>query len=264
MAERDYVLGTHDDEVTRLGLQHAVWRRQALEGWTHAGFTAGQTLIDIGCGPGYASLDLAEIARRDGRIVAVDRSRRFLDTLTDAAARRRLANIETFEADLDADALPEVVADGAWVRWVFAFVKQPKELVAKIRARLRRGGALVIHEYFDYATWRIAPRSAAFEKYVTTVMESWRAAGGEPDIGLQLPAWLTEAGFTIRRLRPIVDFLTPRDFAWQWPKTFVEVGIERLIELGRMTPDDAREVRRAFADSQLTVTPSVVEIVAIA
>ena len=30
-AERDYVLGTHDDEVMRLGLQHRVWRPRALD-----------------------------------------------------------------------------------------------------------------------------------------------------------------------------------------------------------------------------------------
>ena len=29
MAERDYVLGTHDDEIYRLGFQHRVWRPRA-------------------------------------------------------------------------------------------------------------------------------------------------------------------------------------------------------------------------------------------
>src|SRR5258708_21651917 len=60
-AERDYVLGTHDDEVARLGLQHRVWRARALDAWRRPGFTVGQTLLDIGCGPGLASADLAEI-----------------------------------------------------------------------------------------------------------------------------------------------------------------------------------------------------------
>src|SRR6266513_624084 len=54
-AERDYVLGTHDDEVARLGLQHRVWRPRALDAWRRAQFTRGQTILDIGCGPGYAS-----------------------------------------------------------------------------------------------------------------------------------------------------------------------------------------------------------------
>ncbi|MEK6375327.1 MAG: methyltransferase domain-containing protein [Acidobacteriota bacterium] len=102
----DYVLGTHDQELARLGLQHRVWRSRALDAWTRVGFTAGQTLLDVGCGPGYAALDLAEIAGAGGRVVAVDRSARFLDALRSAAVRNGLTNITARQVDLDADALP--------------------------------------------------------------------------------------------------------------------------------------------------------------
>src|SRR5262249_55936375 len=56
-AERDYVLGTHDAEIARLGLQHRVWRPRVLDAWRRAGLTSGWTAVDVGCGPGYASLD---------------------------------------------------------------------------------------------------------------------------------------------------------------------------------------------------------------
>ena len=115
-SEKDYVLGTHDAEVERLGLQHRVWRPHASEAWKRAGFTPGQTLLDIGCGPGYASLDLAEIVGPKGRVIAFDRSRRFLDVLEAAARARSLSNIETHELDLDLNPLPNVRADGAWSR----------------------------------------------------------------------------------------------------------------------------------------------------
>jgi SAM-dependent methyltransferase len=261
--ERDYVLGTHDEEVERLGLQHRVWRPRALRAWIDAGFTAGQTLIDLGCGPGFATLDLAEIAGAEGRVVAIDRSRRFLDVLR----ARHLRNVETHELDLDEDELPAYSADGAWVRWVFAFVKRPQELLAKVRRALRPGGVLVVHEYFDYRTWRVAPRAEAFERFVTTVMATWRESGGEPDIGLDLPRWLGVLGFEVLRLQPIIEVVTPSSFIWQWPKTFIEVGLERLIGLGRITDEDARQVREVIAAREadprtLMTTPAVMEIVA--
>ncbi len=193
--DRDYVLGTHDDEISRLALQHRVWRARALDAWRRAGFTVGQTLLDIGCGPGYASVDLAEIVGPSGRIVAIDRSRRFLDTLEATRLQRGLDNITTLELDLDEADLPTVGADGAWSRWVFAFVKHPRDLLARVGGAMKRGGVLVVHEYFDYSTWRVAPRSRDIEEFVSAVMESWRADGGEPDIGLDLPIWLEELGF---------------------------------------------------------------------
>src|SRR5262249_17956183 len=100
MSERDYVLGTHDAEIERLGLQHRVWRARALDAWQRAGIDAGQTVIDVGAGPGYASLDLADIVGGSGRVIAVERTRRFLDALQDMARRRGFDNISTIEADV--------------------------------------------------------------------------------------------------------------------------------------------------------------------
>ena len=60
-AERDYVLGTHEQELARLGLQHRAWRPVALDCWQRAGITVGKRVLDVGAGPGYAAVDLAEI-----------------------------------------------------------------------------------------------------------------------------------------------------------------------------------------------------------
>jgi SAM-dependent methyltransferase len=266
--ERDYVLGTHDDEISRLALQHRVWRPRALDAWRRAGFTVGQTLLDIGCGPGHASVDLAEIVGPSGRILAIDRSRRFLDALEATCLQRGLGNITTLELDLHEADLPTVGADGAWSRWIFAFVKRPRDLLVRVGAALKRGGVLVVHEYFDYSTWRVAPRSPDLEEFVRVVMESWRANGGEPDIGLDLPRWLEELGFETKRIHPIIDVVPASNFVWQWPRAFIQVGLRRLLELGHLTPARVLAISEALATSEaarhtLMVTPAVLEIIAV-
>ncbi|HKV99850.1 MAG TPA: methyltransferase domain-containing protein [Vicinamibacterales bacterium] len=242
--ERDYVLGTHDEEIARLGVQHRVWRDKVLDVWTRAGFTSGQTIADIGCGPGYATLDLAEIVGPTGRVIAIDRSRRFLDALESTA--RGLFNITTFEHDLDADGLPDVRVDATWCRWVAAFVKRPRDLAVAVHRVIRPGGVAVFHEYLDYAAWRLLPRSPEFEEFVRVVIETWRASGGEPDIGLNLGAWLEESGFQIEQYRPIVEIISPADAAWQWPQAFFDVGLRRLVDIGAFTAERAAAVEQAF------------------
>lgn len=266
--DKDYVLGTHDEEITRLGLQHRVWLPRASDAWRRAGFRAGHTLVDLGCGPGYATTDLAGIAGPRGRAIGFDRSRRFLDA---AAARARglgLANAEFHELDLDEQALPVRGADGAWSRWVYAFVRDPRAVLAKAAAALKPGGVMVLHEYCDYRAWRLAPRRAEFEWFVGEVMASWREHGGEPDIGLELPRWLAELGFEVRELRPIIEAVRPDDFLYEWPDAFVGVGLQRLVDLGRVTGTQADGVRAAFRESQATpgafqLTPTVIEIIAV-
>ena len=266
--DRDYLLGTHAEEVARLALQHRVWRPRASDAWRRAGFTIGQTILDVGCGPGYATLDLAEIVGPTGRIIALDRSARFLGTLESERQRRGLDMIQAHEVDLDIDTFPRVEADGAWCRWVLAFVKRPRALLERIGNSLKPGGVLVLHEYFDYSTWRTAPRCAEIEEFVQVVIDSWRADGGEPDIGLDLPGWLAALGFKILALKPIIDIIPASNFIWQWPKAFIQVGLDRLVELGHLSKERALAIARAFdacsaKPHTLMITPAVLEIIAV-
>lgn len=265
--DKDYVLGTHDQEIERLGLQHRVWRPRVTDAWRRAGFTVGQTLLDIGCGPGYATIDLAEIAGREGRAIGIDRSRRFLDAGAAAARARGLANIEWLEQDLDEKDLPDLQADGAWSRWIYAFVRDPRALLARVARALRPGGTMVLYEYVDYRAWRLSPGREVFEGFVAEVMASWREHGGEPDIAIELPRWLEQLGFEVRETRPCVEVARPNDFVAQWPDAFVDVGVQRLVDLGRVDAARAEAIRDAYRESQSTpgafqLTPTVLEIIA--
>jgi ubiquinone/menaquinone biosynthesis C-methylase UbiE len=265
--DRDYVLGTHDDEIARLGLQANVWRPHALAAWQQAGFNVGQTIIDVGCGPGYATLDLAELVGPDGCVHAVDRSRRFLDTLDARRRARGLENVYTIESDLDELSFDPEIADAAWCRWVLAFVLRPRDLLARVASALKPGGVFVSHEYFDYASWRTLPKSALFEEFVTATIINWRASGGEPDIGAEIPRWLEELDFDIESVKPLVFVITPRDYMWQWPTSFMDVGLTRLVDLGAIDPvrgaEMALEMRAITTSSRMRmITPGLVEVIA--
>jgi SAM-dependent methyltransferase len=243
-------------------------RQTAPNTGERAGITRGQTILDVGCGTGYAACDLAEIVGPDGRVIALDRSRRFLDALEIFQTERRLANITSVEQDLDDSKFPELQADGAWARWVFAFVKHPRELVARVAARLKPRAPFVVFEYCVYSTWGLAPRLPELEEFVKAVMESWRADGGEPDIGRQLPQWLEELQFEIKSLNPIVDVIPKTNYVWQWPAAFLDVGIKRLVDIKRLTPERGSAIREAFATREaephaLMITPVVLEIIAV-
>ncbi len=265
--DRDYVLGTHDEEVMRLGLQHNVWRPRALAAWYRAGFNVGQTILDVGSGPGYATLDLAELVGPTGRVIAVDRSRRFLDALEERRDARGLEHVRVIEADLDDVSFDAASADGAWCRWVLAFVPRPRDLLARVARALKPGATFAIHEYFDYAAWHVIPRSPLFEEFVSATIDNWRRSGGEPDIGLELPRWLEELGFEITVIRPIIDVISARDYAWQWPTTFMQIGLQRLAETGAIPQDRAASIGaelRQISDSTTArmITPGVLEVVA--
>lgn len=267
MSERDYVLGTHDAEIARLRLQHRVWRPRMLDAWRRAGITQGQTVIDVGCGPGYAALELSDIVGPQGRVIAVERSARFLDALRDAAKRNAINNISAIEADITESSLGEATADAAWCRWVFSWLSQPERGIANIARALKPEGIAIFHEYLDYGTWGLAPRSDAFSALVQAVIDSVTKTGANIDSALRLPGHLEQAGIEILSLKPIIDIVGPENYVWQWPTSFARDFHQKLVDDGLIAPERAHQALADIARAETEpgtrmITPMVLEIIA--
>ena len=265
MAEREYVLGTQSDEVERLGLQHRVWRPLVLEGFARAGIANGQVVIDVGAGPGFGTADLAELVGPDGRVIALEQSRRFLESLASRMDRLGLGNVEPREIDVSAEPFGSQIADASWCRWLLSFVPDPRRTIRHIVQALKPGGTALFHEYGDYGAWRILPPDAEFDRFRSLVMQSWRDSGGEPDIALSLPGWLEGEGMEIVSLRPMVHAVTRADPLWQWPRSFLAVGAWRLAKLGYLTRQEAGRIAtlpERLPPGAWMTTPLVLEIVA--
>jgi len=267
MTEGDYVLGTHDEEILRLGLQHRVWRPVVLKCWQEAGVTTGRRVLDVGAGPGYATVDLAEIVGPTGEVVALERSNKFVGAAKEACRVRSITHAQIYEADLMTDDVPSGPYDFAWCRWVICFVSDPSLAVKKIAGSLKQGGLAIFHEYGHYTTWRFAPQRPVMKQFKKHVIESWRASGGEPDIGADLPPLLAQNGFVLRSVKPHIFCIRPNDYMWQWPATFIESYPSRLRELGRIDEEFEKALRAELADAEkspnsLMLTPLVLEIIA--
>ena len=265
--ESDYVLGTHDEELARLGLQHRVWRPVVLDCWQRAGITVGNRVLDIGAGPGYAAVDLAETVGPTGEVVAIERSRNFVRAMTEACRARSLGNVKVHELDLMTDDLPKGDYDFSWCRWVMSFVTDPALLMKKLAGVMQKGSVAIFQEYGHYETWHFFPRLPNQEKFREHVIATWRESGGEPDGAPGLPALLSANGFAIRSATPHIFCVHPTDYMWQWPVQFIAVYLPRLIEMGRIDEGFADQLRGDLAAAEanknsLMITPLVLEIVA--
>ena len=62
MTDDRYPLRERDrEEIDRLGLQHEVWHRETSRAIEAGAFKAGDDVADLGCGPGFLSVDLAGV-----------------------------------------------------------------------------------------------------------------------------------------------------------------------------------------------------------
>ena len=200
-------------------------------------------------------------------MIALERSGKFAQAMNESIRARALHNVKIHELDLMKDDLPRADYDFSWCRWVASFVTDRALFIKKLGGAMRTGSVAIFHEYADYLSWRFSPRLPAQERFAKEVEESWRAAGGEADVGLELPPLLVENGFVVHSATPRIFCLRPSDEMWQWPSTFIPIGLARLQELGRIDQEFAEQMGAAFAEAakdpnSLMITPLVLEIIA--
>ena len=106
---------------------------------------------------------------------------------------------------------------------------------------------VIFHEYGHYETWHFFPRLPNQERFREHVIATWRESGGEPDGAVPLATLLPANGFTIRSARPHLFCVRPTEYMWQWPATFIETYLPRLIEMGRIDQQFADKVRDDLA-----------------
>jgi SAM-dependent methyltransferase len=236
--EHEYLLGTDLDELRRLGFQHQVWIREAADAWERAGFGPGDHILDLGCGPGYATLDLARLVGASGRVTGVDVSARFVENLRARADAAGLANVEALVRDAGELDLPEGGFDGAWARWVLCFLRDPAAAVASVARALRPGARFVVQDYSNYPALQLAPEDPAFHTVIGAVVRSWRDGGGDPCISARLPAMMEEEGLRVVSITPVARVGRPGSALWAWPRTFFDNYLPVLVANGYLAEDE--------------------------
>lgn len=272
VADDMYVLGTDADEAARLGLQHRLWAAQAHWVWERCGIQPGHTVVDLGCGPGHATMDLAQLVGSSGRVLALDESPFFLKLLNDDAKARKLSNITRIlgnaeeSATLMGDFRGHV--DAVYARWLLCFVPEPEKVIAAVASLLKPGGRIIVQDYFNYEAMTLAPRRPIFTKVVQAVAASWRARGGDPDIVARLPEIFRQNGLKVEHMESRERVARPGQSLWHWPETFFRNYVPKLVASGFLSVDDMaafkEEWARASADSNsFLLTPTVFDVVGV-
>jgi ubiquinone/menaquinone biosynthesis C-methylase UbiE len=129
------------DTVTR-GL--AVHGRELLERWP---VRAGSRVVDVGCGFGDTTLDLAKRAGDGGEVTGVDAAARFIEVARADADRERVKNARFVVADVEREPLGGPY-DRAFARFGTMFFASPVAALRNVRRSLHPGSL------FTMTVWR--------------------------------------------------------------------------------------------------------------
>lgn len=153
--------------------------------------TPGMRVLDMGCGPGRHSL---ELARRGFAVTGVDFTERFIAFAREQAAKEGLNDRAQFVLADARDFVRPVAFDAAvcLCEGAFALLQTDEDNVRVLRhiaASLRPGAPFLLTTLNGYRTIRRAGTDTGIHLDPLTMVETWTAtsAGAVPDVRLRLP-----------------------------------------------------------------------------
>ncbi len=163
MAEEEFWAG--EMGRTWAGRAEALDRQLAPAG--EAGLAAlatrpGEHVLDLGCGAGASTAEIAGAVGPEGRVVGVDIS---ADLLAIARARRENAGVEFIEGDAARLPLGEAVFDAMFSRFGCMFFGDPPAAYAHLRTSLKPGARVVLVAWREIAMnpWAAVPVAVGAE-----------------------------------------------------------------------------------------------------
>ncbi|MHB1416219.1 MAG: class I SAM-dependent methyltransferase [Chloroflexota bacterium] len=114
---------------------------------TRAGVRPGQTVLEVGPGPGTFTVEAARRVLPDGKVIAVDIQPQMLARLRAKAARLGVSNLEVYEADAYHLPVPDASVDLVYMVTVLAEIPDRPRALAEIRRVLKPSGTLSVSEF---------------------------------------------------------------------------------------------------------------------
>ncbi len=118
---------------------------------------AGMSVLDVGCGWGDMSLQVARMVGPTGRVVGIDCVGAFLEEARKDAAAQGLTNVEFRRGDAEI-ALPENEFDYVVARFGTMFFTNPVAALRRMRLALKPGGQMT------HIVWRRREDNPAWQK----------------------------------------------------------------------------------------------------
>ena len=246
-ASEKYTHGHHESVLK----SHA-WRTvENSAAYLVPSLTPGLSLLDVGCGPGTITVDLAR-RLAPGRVVGLDAS---ADVIA-RAAQFDEPNLSFLVGDAYALPFEDNSFDVVNIHQTLQHVARPVDVLRELRRVVRPGGVVAARDV-DYAGTIWYPELPGLDLWMRVYQRVHRGNGGEPNAGRRLKAWAMEAGFTsVASSASVWNFADAVDREWwgsMWEARVLQSAFAAdALGTGAATQDQLEEISaawRSWADS---------------
>jgi SAM-dependent methyltransferase len=155
---------------------------------------AGLDLLDVGCGPGTITIDLASRVA-PGRVVGIDAAPDVVEKARGLLGESAAQNVSFSAGDVYSLPFDDASFDVVHAHQVLQHLTDPVVALVEMRRVLRPGGLLAVRDS-DYGAFAWSPDDPLLDRWLELYQQVARRNGGEPNAGRYLLGWAIQAGYT--------------------------------------------------------------------
>ncbi|WP_434560965.1 class I SAM-dependent methyltransferase [Pseudomonas sp. Z4-20] len=197
IVDESYQLGSfrdNEDSLRRLKSQAGIALDLEFEHLRQAGLAQGQRVLDVGCGPGIITTQIA-LRTQPSRLVALDCNQTSITETRQQLVSEGVDEAQVRQANLYDDNLAEPESfDFSYARLVFQHLSDPLLALRNIHRSLSIAGRLCICD-IDDRWFGSAPNPPQLQSFLARVARAQAARGGDRHVGSKLASYLEEAGY---------------------------------------------------------------------
>jgi SAM-dependent methyltransferase len=185
-------------EMERLKILNHLLNKDTLELLDSAPLKLGNTILELGCGLGIISVELARRVGSKGEVIAVDYGDLLLGYATQYAKAQGISNVLYKKLniyDIDAQTFGKKF-DVIYGRYIVMNLSNPEEELKRLLGLLNKGGTIILEEGIISHSF-CYPEHPAFAQWQDALKSSFKKDKKDSDFGLQLPLLFKKNGLQI-------------------------------------------------------------------
>ena len=205
-----------ESELERLIRQAKVGLQFEKKIWAAAGLKDDMQVLDIGCGPGVISTEIAKLVPY-GHVHGLDASQELLSVAEQMAAQGGHENVtfshgSVYELPQNSDKY-----DFAYARFLYQHLEKPEQATEQIYEALAPGARFCVVD-IDDAWLMLNPEPPSFRSFLEMAQEGQSNRGGNRQVGRALASYFVHHGFQDVQTRVVT--LTSHDLGMD---TFLKI-----------------------------------------
>jgi SAM-dependent methyltransferase len=164
------------------------------------------TCLDLGCGGGDVTLQLATMVGPTGQAIGVDMDEVKLGLARQNAVALGLANVQFRQLNVQ-NWVEDSQYDFMYARFLLTHLTDPPGMLRRMLRAVRPGGVAVVED-IDFSGYFCYPPCAGFDSYVRLYRAAAAQRGADADIGPKLHSMFLDAGWRNPRLNVIQPTFT--------------------------------------------------------